>query len=90
MFTRKHIRFPVFLLLVMLLATCASAKNITVDPTAEFCFSSEDFTTAESDQGIFLTSLPGSSVATVFHGDRVLRPGDALPLTTQKACPATS
>lgn len=79
---RKHILLPAVLLLAVFFTTGVSAKNLTVDPTAEFCFSAEDFTTAETDEGIFLTSLPGASVATVFHGDRILRPGDALPLTT--------
>lgn len=79
MLKHKH-TLLVLLLLAALLTTTASAKAVTVDPADQFCFSKEDFTAAETDEGIFLTSLPGVSVATVYHGDRILRAGDALPV----------
>lgn len=69
-------------LLAVLFAVPASAQAITVDPTTEFCFSAEDFIDADSADGIFLTSMPRSSVATVSHGTRVLRSGDAIPINT--------
>lgn len=61
-----------------LLATPAAALEITVDPTTQFTFSSEDFTSQESDDGIFLTSVPSSNIADLCLGDRVLQAGDAL------------
>lgn len=67
------------ILLAAFLAAPASAQAITVDPTAEFCFSAEDFVDTETVDGIFLTSLPRTSVATVSYGDRILRSGDAIP-----------
>ncbi len=79
MYHRKH-TVVLAILLVALLATGVSAKSVTVSPTDQFCFSAEDFTSAETDEGIFLTSLPKASVATVYHGNRVLRAGDALPM----------
>lgn len=79
MYKHKHTLLTI-LLLAALLTTTASAKAITVDPTEQFCFSGGDFTAAEADDGIFLTSLPVASVATLYHGDRILRAGDALPI----------
>ena len=56
----------------------AAAQVRTVDPTTQFCFSQDDFTTAAAD-GIFLTAVPRETLATVRYGSRVLRAGDALP-----------
>ena len=56
----------------------AAAQVRTVDPTAQFCFSQDDFTSAAAD-GIFLTSVPQETLATVRYGSRVLKAGDALP-----------
>ena len=56
----------------------AAAQVHTVDPTAQFCFSQDDFTSAAAD-GIFLTSVPQETLATVRYGSRVLKAGDALP-----------
>ena len=56
----------------------ADAQVRTVDPTAQFCFSQDDFTSAAAD-GIFLTSVPQETLATVRYGSRVLKAGDALP-----------
>ena len=80
MYHHKHTVLLIAALLAALLTTGVSAKSVTVNPTDQFCFSAEDFTSAESDEGIFLTSLPGVSIATVYHGSRILRAGDALPV----------
>lgn len=56
----------------------AAAQVRTVDPTAQFCFSQDDFTSAAAD-GIFLTSVPQETLATVRYGSRVLKAGDAFP-----------
>ncbi len=56
----------------------AAAQVRTVDPTGQFCFSQDDFTSAAAD-GIFLTSVPQETLATVRYGSRVLKAGDALP-----------
>lgn len=69
----------ILIVLAALFAVPASAQAITVDPTAEFCFSAEDFVDAETVDGIFLTSLPRTSVATISYGTRALRSGDAIP-----------
>ena len=55
-----------------------AAQVRTVDPTAQFCFSQDDFTSAAAD-GIFLTSVPQETLAAVRYGSRVLKAGDALP-----------
>lgn len=74
------------------LSLSASAQEITVDASNSFPFSRSDFTAAESDDGIFLTSLPSQALATVYLGDRVLCPGDAVPaaaldqLTLEASC----
>ena len=68
------------LLAALLLALPVSAQEITVDPATKFCFSADDFTTADKEDGIFLTSVPRSSVATIRYGNRILKAGDALPL----------
>lgn len=74
------------------LSFSASAQEITVDGSQIFPFSRSDFTAAEADDGIFLTSLPSRALATVYYGDRALCPGDALPaaaldqLTLEATC----
>ena len=76
----KHtVIFCIVALLAALFVLPVSAQAITVDPTAEFCFSAEDFVDTDTVDGIFLTSLPRTSVATVSYGSRVLRSGDAIP-----------
>lgn len=65
--------------LALLLTAQAAALELTADPTVSFCFSTEDFTTEATDQGIFLTAVPNAQIATVTYGGRVLRAGDALP-----------
>lgn len=56
----------------------AAALEVTLEPEAAFCFSAEDFSPLDSDDGIFLTAVPAGSVASLRYGDRVLRAGDAL------------
>lgn len=70
----------VSLLAVSLLHVSACAKEIQLEPEAEFCFSADDFSANEQHDGIFLTSVPKHTIANVFYGDRVLRAGDALPV----------
>lgn len=50
--------------------------------TSQYCFTETDFDTdALADlTGIFVTDVPKESVATIRLGDRVIRPGDVLPL----------
>lgn len=73
------------LMLLMLLTNPALAAERTVDPTSQFCFSPEDFLHTEGDEGVFITAVPSSSVATVRYGDRILRAGDALPRSALSA-----
>lgn len=77
--THTVFRALTVLTLAILLVLPAAALEITVDPTAQFCFSAEDFSTLDGDEGIFLTAVPSSNIATVFWGDRALQAGDALP-----------
>ena len=78
--------------LTVLLVTGADAAEITVDPTTRFTVSAADFTDQESDDGIFLTSVPSSNIADLCLGERVLKAGDALSrdaldqLSLQTAC----
>lgn len=72
----KFCKHTVMLLLVMAFVLPVSAQTITVDPTAQFCFSAEDF--LEKEDGVFLTAVP-TSAATVRYNGRVLKAGDALP-----------
>lgn len=57
----------------------AAAQEVTVDSTALYCFSAEDFTSLAEDDGVFILSVPDPSVATVRYGSRAIRAGDALP-----------
>lgn len=84
MYQHKHTVILTVILLVGLLTTGVCAKSVTVNPADLFCFSAEDFTTTDTDEGIFLTSLPKASIATVHHGSRVLKAGDAVPLQDLK------
>ncbi len=80
MFHHKHTVIFLALLVAVFFSSTASAQSIAVDPTTEFCFSTDDFTGTDTCDGIFLTSLPRSSVAALRQGSRVLRAGDALPV----------
>lgn len=76
-------------------ATCVTAAEVTVDPTTSFCFSSDDFTAAQTADGIFITAIPSSNIATVRYGERTLKAGDALTfdaldmLTMETSCVTT-
>ena len=76
----KHRQALLILAAACLLAVPVSALELTLPADALYCFSAEDFTALEQDEGVFITSVPDSNTATVFHGSRVIRPGDALPL----------
>ena len=81
MFKFKSIVLPI--LVLMLIGTIMipiNALEVTVDPTTQFCFSSDDFTTAELDDGVFITAVPSANIANVRYGERVLKAGDALTL----------
>ena len=67
------------LVMSVLLVLPVCAMELDVDPTSEFCFSAEDFTSLAEDEGIFLTEVPSKNVASVYYGSRLLRAGDALP-----------
>ena len=72
--------------------SCVTAAEITVDPTASFCFSSDDFTVSQTDDGVFITAVPSKNIATVRYGERILKAGDALTaealdmLTLETSC----
>lgn len=67
------------LVMSVLLVLPVCAMELDVDPTSEFCFSADDFTSLAEDEGIFLTEVPSKNVASVYYGSRLLRAGDALP-----------
>lgn len=67
------------LVMSVLLVLPVCAMELDVDPTSEFCFSADDFTSLAEDDGIFLTEVPSKTVASVYYGNRLLRAGDALP-----------
>lgn len=77
----KHtVLWTVTLVSILLLSVLpAAAQAVTVDSTALFCFSEEDFTALAEDDGVFITGVPNPAVATVCYGSRALRAGDALP-----------
>ena len=83
MFKFKH---TVLLFATLLLAAAAiapvSALEVTVDSTTQFCFSADDFTSEETDDGIFITAVPSTNIATVYAGSRALKAGDALTTET--------
>ena len=54
----------------------AAAAEISCDSV--YCFSAEDFSSAEDLQGICITELPSPNIGTILLGTRVLRPGDIL------------
>ena len=95
------IRSKIFSLLGIMLTVCyigvmpVCAQEPAIHPSTQFCFSTDDFTSAETDEGVFLTSVPKSNIAKVCYGSRVLRAGDALPrealdmLTLEANCVTT-
>lgn len=64
---------------MLLFISTASASEISIMSDTQFCFSSEDFAVQNSDDGIFLTSVPQRSVAEIYYGNRLLKAGDAIP-----------
>ena len=79
MFRSKHIVILMTLLTTALLSSEALASDIHVDPGTTFCFSSSDFSLSDSDDGIFITSVPSANIASICYGNRTLKAGDALP-----------
>lgn len=79
----SHSKYPIRLAAALffsaLLTLPISAQELTVDSTAQFCFSGEDFSTLSDEDGIFITAVPNSRIAKVCYGERVLKAGDALP-----------
>lgn len=80
MYQLKHLGlWTTALAAALLLSAPVSAKEVSVDPTMEFCFSGSDFLSHNEETGIFVTQVPGSQVAKVYYRDRVIQAGDALP-----------
>jgi len=81
-----------FLATITAISLTVSAQEVTVDPTMQFCFSMNDFTNAETDEGIFITSIPSSNIANIQYGARTVKAGDALSidalnnLTVETSC----
>ncbi len=84
-----RVRFVCLVLaLACLLAAGGSVLAAEVDCDATYCFTSQDFTTAEEPlRGICITGLPDASTGTVLLGSRVLQAGDIL--TAQQAAQMT-
>lgn len=62
-----------------LVGLCIPAMAQNVDCDATYCFTTEDFNTAQEElRGICITELPQSHTGTVLLGSRVLQPGDIL------------
>ena len=80
MYQAKHIGLlaAVVMLLAAVMTIPAAAQELTVPASTEFCFTADDFT-QDGEDGIFLTAVPSSRIATVYYGERALRAGDALP-----------
>lgn len=72
-------RFWAVLTAVLCLGTAvlpAAAAEVSCDSI--YCFSADDFSSAEDLQGICITDLPSPNIGTILLGTRVLRPGDIL------------
>ena len=79
MFKSKSIIISLTLLAVVSFSATALAADIQVDPGTAFCFSSDDFSVADTDEGIFITAVPSTNIASICYGTRTLKAGDALP-----------
>ncbi len=67
------------LAVLCLVGLCIPAMAQNVDCDATYCFTAEDFNTAQEELlGICITELPKSHTGTVLLGTRVLQPGDIL------------
>ena len=74
----KKLLFITALCLVFTI-TCFAADAETMYHS-EYCFSASDFCIGEmgSVDGIFVTSVPADTIATIKLGNRTIRPGDVL------------
>ena len=61
-----------------LIGLCVNAGASEVDCDSIYCFTTEDFSSAETLRGICITGLPEADTGTVMLGKRVLRVGDIL------------
>ena len=83
-----HKRTLALFLAVFLLALPAAAAEVDCDGV--YCFGSADFAEKEL-AGVCITGLPEPQLGAVFLGNRVIRPGDVLPveqLAQLTFCPA--
>jgi len=64
----------------LFLSIPVGAQEIIAEPNTEFCFSADDFSIPHEGDGIFLSSVPSHSVATLSFCGRSLRAGDVLPV----------
>ena len=65
--------------LVLVLGLAGTALALEVDCDTTYCFSADDFGTAEEPlAGICITGLPDAQAGTAMLGHRVLRTGDIL------------
>ncbi len=67
-----------FLTLALTLCLCFGITAAEVDSDDVYCFSSGDFSEADTLVGICITALPDAATGTVMLGSRVLRSGDIL------------
>ncbi len=67
---------------VLLIAAvlAGSTAAVTAGEQSEYCFSVSDFTANETEpQGVFIASVPASTIGSLQLGSRVLRTGDVIP-----------
>ena len=75
-------RILLLTILCILLSVCVFAADGETLYSAEYCFSESDFKVDSMPtlNGIFVTEVPDASVATVRLRNRIIRPGDVLPI----------
>ncbi len=89
-FSRKALLCIAFSLILTLAAFAADGETMY---NAEYCFSEADFDTQGTVDGIFVTAVPPTDVATVCLGNRTIRAGDVLSaqsLSRLKLIPAAT
>ena len=69
---------PLMLSAALVLFAAGTAIAAEVDCDSIYCFSSADFSDADTLRGICITGLPDSSTGTILLGTRVIRSGDIL------------
>lgn len=70
------------LIVMCLFATGALAADRETLYSSAYCFSQEDFTADQADlSGIFVTDVPAASIGNICYGNRIIRAGDALPVS---------